>query len=472
MIIGAMLFSLNATAKDAGFLTRERVISLLARGDFAALDARLNAVQRRYDRDDRSEKALHASFEFFGDLRPEIGSAEQVLTTWVARYPRSYAARLARGIHYIELGLDARGVAYASKTSDEQFEAMEDWFNLGRDDLAASLELARKPLLSHIWLIKAAMRSGPRGEVRRLYDAAVAYAPRSLELRLLYMTSLEPRWGGSQQAMESYAEQSRSVFGSGPDLNRLRARIVADRAYTMKEAKQLQAAHDQFSEAMALYDGRGYRCARAELRAKLDRWTEAMEDMAVALRQPSPHKSCADAVWRIVVEKGDLPGAAGLLDDTIKRNPRHPGLLNHRGWLSQQRGDRARAYRDYALTAKLGDPWGENMAGKFLFYGWGGVSADREKGLALMKSAAGKGNENAQSNVVQALEAMGLRKEAALEKKRYAAMKPPGGAAWPPTWNGTFPGDWSAYLRDPRVAAVALAGLIMLVAASRGRRRP
>lgn len=471
VILGAMLLALNAAAKDAAPLTRERAISLLARGDFAALDARLNAVQQRYERNGGSEKALHASFGFFGDLRPEIGSAGEVLTAWVERYPRSYAARLARGIHYIELGLEARGTAYAGKTTDEQFEAMEDWFHLGRDDLAASLELARKPLLSHIWLMTAAMRSGPRGEVRRLYDTAVAYAPRSLELRLLYMTSLEPRWGGSHEAMESFAEQSRAALGPGSALNRLRARIVADRAYGLKDAKRFQAAHDQISQAMALYDGRGYRCARAELRAELDRWTEALQDMAVALREASPHKSCADAVWRIVVENGNLPGASGLLDDAIRRNPRHPGLLNHRGWLFQQRGDRARAYRDYALSAKLGNPWGENMAGMYLFYGWGGVAVDRDQGLALMKSAAEKGDENARANVVQALEAMGLGEQAALERKRFASLKRPGGFAWPRSWRGTFPEGWSESLRDPRVVAVVLAGLIMLLAASRGKRR-
>ena len=42
------------------------------------------------------------------------------------------------------------------------------------------------------------------------YQAAVKLAPQSIELRLARMATLEPRWGGSYQAMEAYEKETRA----------------------------------------------------------------------------------------------------------------------------------------------------------------------------------------------------------------------------------------------------------------------
>ncbi|HEU5284559.1 MAG TPA: DUF4034 domain-containing protein, partial [Burkholderiales bacterium] len=267
LLLGALLCTRASDAQDGAEVTRDDILAALLEGDYDGVDARLNALQQRFEQDDTAEEALRLGFHLFRSVQSDTEAAvEQALVVWVERYPRSYAARLARGIFYIERGLDARGTEYASKTSARQFEEMERWFERGRKDLRASLELSAKPLLSHMWLITQAMRSGADDDEQRYYRAALEYAPRSIELRVLYMTRLEPRWGGSYEAMEAHAKESEAALGPGSQTNRLYRMIAEDRGHVLMDAQKYDAAHAVYTEAIERYGGRGVRCGRARAR--------------------------------------------------------------------------------------------------------------------------------------------------------------------------------------------------------------
>ena len=267
LLLGALLCTRASDAQDGAEVTRDDILPALLEGDYDGVDARLNALQQRFEQDDTAEEALLLGFQPFRSVQSDTEAAvEQALVVWVERYPRSYAARLARGIFYIERGLDSRGTEYASKTSARQFEEMERWFERGRKDLRASLELSAKPLLSHMWLITQAMRSGADDDEQRYYRAALEYAPRSIELRVLYMTRLEPRWGGSYEAMEAHAKESEAALGPGSQTNRLYRMIAEDRGHVLMDAQKYDAAHAVYTEAIERYGGRGVRCGRARAR--------------------------------------------------------------------------------------------------------------------------------------------------------------------------------------------------------------
>jgi tetratricopeptide (TPR) repeat protein len=472
LLAGALLCVPASNAQDFAGLTREDILAMLQQGDYDGLDLRLNALQKRFEEDAGAEDALLGGFRVFGAVHSDTDAVEQALTGWVERYPQSYAARLARGIFYIDRGLDARGTQYASKTSARQFEQMEHWFERGREDLNASLELSSKPLLTHMWLITQAMRSRADHGEERYYRTALAYAPRSIELRVLYMTQLEPRWGGSYEEMEAHAKDSEAALGPGEQINRLYRMIAEDRGHVLMDQEKYAAAHAVYTEAIERHGGRGLRCGRARARAMLDRWPEAVQDVTEAMQEPKPHGFCADTAAWMAGRQSDYPGMFELMDGYLQHNPRHAELLTRRGWALQQRGELAAAYEDYALAAEDGNVWAQTMTGRYVFNGWGGVPVDHEKGLALFRAAAETGDANAQLCLVEALQYLGRKEEAGRVNQRFAVQKRSRAHTSAATAKEApvhFEG-WLAYTQDRRLQAVGLGLLLVLLVVARAPR--
>ena len=179
-----------------------------------------------------------------------------------------------------------------------------------------------------------------------------------------------------------------------------------------------------YSIAITAGDTARARCGRASVSLKLHRdWQEIMNDMTAALQHPYPDDYCASIAAALVGEKWDAPGLSELTDGFLRKHPTHTTLLNQRGWIDQQRGEMANAYERFLASAKLGDRYGQMMAGKYLFSGVGGIAPDREEGLKLLQAAAAQGEADAQYSIVEALELMGRSGEVPAAQARYQQLK-------------------------------------------------
>ena len=75
---------------------------------------------------------------------------EPKYTAWIAQFPKSYVAHLARAIYYKKLGQESRGTDSIANTTDEQVRGMEAAFAKALSDLHASVKLDDKPLLTYL----------------------------------------------------------------------------------------------------------------------------------------------------------------------------------------------------------------------------------------------------------------------------------------------------------------------------------
>ena len=384
---------------------QRQIVDLLGKRDYAALERLLGGHQWTFEADSDSSRQLENAF---GAFRKVPRSGEAALNEWVGKYPASYAALVARGSYYHAQGLDARGTAFIKDTPDENVEAMRVYLSKARRDLERSLKLTQKPYLSRLLLMSITRTSGSRRGAKAQYVEAAKLAPQSVELRLAYMSSLEPRWGGSLAEMEAFAAESRAQLKDPESAARVAARIPAYRAHERGREKDLAQALQFYDESIALYADARALCERSYVLSQLKRDAEAFADVKLALSKARDIRYCLERAVSAAARSSATEDVIGVLNLVIEVDPRSHHAYNQRGWRHQQQGRHDLAFQDYLASAKLGDAWGQLQAGKFYWAGRG-TREDREEGLAWLRKSAEQGNADAKVSLQQALDQLGRK---------------------------------------------------------------
>ena len=383
---------------------QRHIVKLIGERDYPELERLLGGYQQAFEADPALAPRLENAFRAFGKVPLE---AEGALNEWAGQYRNSYAAATARGSFFHFRGLEARGTQYIADTPEENIRAMQAYLDQARSELERSLTLTQRPYLSRLTLMSISRTLGERRDERAQYVEAVKLAPQSVELRLAHMTSLEPRWGGSLRKMEAYLAESRSELTDPRAVGRLAARIPAYRAFERREANQLPQALRHYDEAIALYPGAGTLCERSYVLSQLKRDAEAFADARLALSKTRDVRYCLERAVAVAAA-ADADEAIELLSLVIEVDPNSSHAFNQRGWRYHQQGRPDLAFQDFLASARLGDAWGQLMAGKYYWAGRG-VNEDRDEAVAWLRKSAAQGNGDARLSLQQALAQRGRK---------------------------------------------------------------
>jgi Zn-dependent protease with chaperone function/tetratricopeptide (TPR) repeat protein len=382
-----------------------QVVTLLEQRNFEELERLLGGLQRAFEEDPGAGTQLERAY-FALDRIPR--TAEGVLGDWVNEQPASYAALTARASFYYFQALEARGTGFIAETPEENIRTMRIFLEKSRLDLERSLALTQKPYLSHLTMMSIARVSGSRTSERAHYLEAVKLAPQSVELRLAHLTSLEPRWGGSYAAMQAYVEESRAQLRDAKAADRLAARIAAYRGHELQMKDDFTRALKHYDEAIALHAGAGTLCERAYVLSRLKRDPEAFADVKLALSKVRDHRYCLSQAVPQASRTGNPDEAIAMLSVVIEADPGSIHGFNQRAWRYQQAGKLDLAFQDYLASARLGDGYGQLMAGKLLWAGRG-IAENREEALHWLRKAAAQGHPDAKLSLQQALGQLGQK---------------------------------------------------------------
>src|SRR5579863_3527977 len=141
-------------------------------------------AQHAYARGAINDEQLREVFRGFYFTTPTLASN---FDEWIAQFPRSYVAHLARGIYYKKIGQELRGGQAASETSREQFRAMEQAFVKASTDLEESLSLDPKPLLTYVHQLTIDQLLGRGAEERAILERSIALDNNNYVVRDAYM---------------------------------------------------------------------------------------------------------------------------------------------------------------------------------------------------------------------------------------------------------------------------------------------
>lgn len=274
--IGFDAYGTNHSAR-ARFKQPIEILELLRNRQFTELEQYYEWFNEQFMQGEIPEAVYIDAFQA-GQFWEFSVTDDQFLDDWVGSFPNSYIAHGIRGFYYSHLGWKMRGGGYASDTSEMQFQQMEAKFREAMTSLDDSLALNPRFLVAHRYRINIARGSSELGNAKDFYTDAEVYFPYSFNLKAEYMTDLEPRWGGTYEAMRQFALESQENAHINPRLRALLGYEEADKAAILFDQGLLNQAEVAYTNALFHGDIGSHYIQRATINWQLVRRDQYLQD--------------------------------------------------------------------------------------------------------------------------------------------------------------------------------------------------
>ncbi|MBU1352227.1 MAG: SEL1-like repeat protein [Gammaproteobacteria bacterium] len=146
---------------------------------------------------------------------------------WAQAYPQSFAAQIFAARLQCSVAWEARGTATSDRTSEKQFAVMQQHFDAAYPYLHRALGLSSRPTLA-IAVGLAMTRAGQNDPSHDYEELAQGHLPHSPLLYRWMMWALQPKWGGSTEAMSSLFEAAKGWGKSWNEHDRAQVQIRYD----------------------------------------------------------------------------------------------------------------------------------------------------------------------------------------------------------------------------------------------------
>ncbi len=253
---------------------------MLEQRRYDELNSKLHRYQMFSEMEPLAENILFDSYSAFGKNDPTY---EGLLTDWIKANPKTYQPYLARAAYYYKAGWNTRGEKWARETTQKQFEGMGNYFEKARIDLNTVLNLYDRTVVPYYFLIGMANAQGRDIEAEQSLRKALSISPESYKVRATYINGLKPRWGGSYEIMESFANDSLSYAQKSPKLYLLHGHIYDDQGLVQESAKKFNVAEQIYTKALSFGENYVIYFHRGRARSRNGQYEDALADLNHAI---------------------------------------------------------------------------------------------------------------------------------------------------------------------------------------------
>ncbi|MBN2693142.1 DUF4034 domain-containing protein [bacterium] len=329
LIFGGIFLSQNLCGDSSGFLKTE-IRELLKKRDFKTLNKKLFELERNFEMDPKNEERLFDGFFSFGTGDP---SYLKYIDEWIKYSPKNNIPKIAKGFHYYELAWRARGYKYICETDRKNIELMRKNLSKTAEELIKSLDNGLDHVVLYYLLIKSTTMLGDKKLKKDILEKALKVYPQSFRIRISYLLSISPRWGGSYEEMEQFIEKSQKDIDKNERFKVLSAFIDYDKGDLLyiagKNKKALEYLDKalEFGEHFILYD------KRAEILHNLGKSKKALEDCdkSIELEPESDNSYLIKA--KIYKSKEDYNNAVKFYSIADELLPKVESVLINKYWL-------------------------------------------------------------------------------------------------------------------------------------------
>lgn len=320
LIILILLFS-NACSSIKHRPITSDLETLLNNKRYDQLDSVLKNYQNIYEANMiEEEENIYIAFYAFNTKNTSL---EVFFNEWVDKHPKSYAAYLARGIYYKNMGWKKRGEKYISETTKKQISGMNFYFQKSLMDFEKTMEINPNLLLSYCYMIDILKNYKKFEIIRTLADRGLEKNPNSLLIRWFYLNSILPRWGGSVEKMQDFINEAKPYYKNNPKLKILDGRVFAEKGDQALFAKRYEKALVLYNQALEYGDHYYYNRQKGETLLVLNQYGEAIKEFDKSLisrpRSLSTLYSKAYSHYKL----SDFDKSLQVLETILQLEPEH-----------------------------------------------------------------------------------------------------------------------------------------------------
>jgi hypothetical protein len=193
--------ALKAARKIPNPDTKE-ITNLIIQERFAEFEKRSRSYEKKFLHDQLYESPL---YKLYNALDGKNDRLLAKLDKWVRTRPSdiSYGAR---GVYKVNRGYEIRGSKYIDETPPENIAGMTRLHQEAKGDLFAAIKQNGRLTPAYCALILIEQASGNTDDARNILAAGVRSIPETYYVRYTYLIALHPRWGGSYEQMQAYAD--------------------------------------------------------------------------------------------------------------------------------------------------------------------------------------------------------------------------------------------------------------------------
>lgn len=253
---------------------------LLKQKNFSELNKTLKQLDLAYLNKQVSEEALITAYTAF-DI--EDTSYDDIFEHWFRSSPSIFQPYLAKGVYDYHTAWRKRGYKYSHKTSDKSFSDFKRYLNQANDSLKYAFKLNNQSLPIYYYRLRVAVSQGDRASISAIKTHALNFDPSSYHVRVSYLRSLTPRWGGSIEQLIQYLESDKLI-------NRL-DKLKPLKGYPFREIGDLEAISNNYQKSIKFYtqaleSGLSHFTLfqRGKNHYRLDNYQRALEDLNDAIK--------------------------------------------------------------------------------------------------------------------------------------------------------------------------------------------
>lgn len=351
-------------------------------GDFAAVDRALAKVEERYRKGEVGDGRVSSAYGAFATTHP--GFARQ-LDAWVRQRPESHRPRLARGRYLTNRAYLARGAAYADETREAQFQAMNRHMDRAVKDLRKALELRPDLTVAYANLVRIAKARAPAEKTLRIARQGLEHDPGSFNIRSDLLYALQPKWGGSVDAIRRVIADMAPHIEAHPKLERLRGFVPFVFAERLARDGRTGSAIDYLDEAMQWGPLPLYLRERARAYSRQGNHRAALRDIDRALEMRPQSAYYLRRRGDVLREMGRKEKALAAYQASLRLDPRNPEAAYGQAEVLED----LERYQAAAASFRVAAVYGGHDEDVHLQWGW--LLSQRlgqpEKGVRKLKKA-------------------------------------------------------------------------------------
>jgi hypothetical protein len=222
----------------------------LLAGRYDALETDLNKAEADFERDPAYEFAFYDVLHAIVDCATASPDRGAIIEAWVTAHPKSAWSHLMLGRFYEFAGCQARGEGWARDVTDEQWTKMQAMNSQARPEVLEAEHIDPKHLPIYTALLSLSRSGNDPDGMGAAYEAGRKLFPTSYNLPLNYMEGLRPRWYGSDEAMDEFAESIKTQTKQNPLFWVFQGSADADEADAADRAGDLRSALDLYKAAL------------------------------------------------------------------------------------------------------------------------------------------------------------------------------------------------------------------------------